>query len=155
MCFTGSVDEAIGRVAVDVVVPESRGITYHQGAYWGGESEELKIGVLPDQAVTVAEVMHAEGYRTAAFVANPWLVQGYGFSQGFYNLFLSIGIFVGLALLNLGGNVLVAQTLVLFSCACMLGAGVVLYLSAGRPMLRAAAIQAAFPLLAWVTWLGF
>lgn len=63
--------------------PEVHGITNHQGAYWGGESEELKIGVLPDQAVTVAEVMHAEGYRTAAFMTNPWLVKGYGFSQGF------------------------------------------------------------------------
>lgn len=63
--------------------PESHGITNHQGAYWGGESAELRAGILPDEAVTLAEVLHGEGYRTAAFVANPWLVQGYGFSQGF------------------------------------------------------------------------
>ena len=91
----------------------------------------------------------------AATTADAEALRLFAFNQGFYNLFLSIGIIVGLALLNLGGNVLVAQTLVLFSCACMLGAGVVLFFSAGSPMLRAAAIQAAFPLLAWVAWLGF
>ena len=78
----------------------------------------------------------------------------FAFNQGFYNLFLAIGIFVGLALLHLGGNVIVAQTLVLFSSACMLGAGIVLYFSAGRRMLQAAVIQAVFPLLAWGFWLG-
>ena len=78
----------------------------------------------------------------------------FAFNQGFYNLFLAIGIFVGLALLHLGGNVIVGETLVLFNCACMLGAGVVLYFSAGRQMLRAAVIQGIFPLLAWGFWLG-
>jgi putative membrane protein len=79
----------------------------------------------------------------------------FAFNQGFYNLFLAIGIFVGLALLHLGGNVIVGETLVLFNCACMLGAGVVLFFSAGRPMLRAAVIQGIFPLLAWGFWLLF
>ncbi|MGH8311966.1 MAG: DUF1304 domain-containing protein [Gammaproteobacteria bacterium] len=77
----------------------------------------------------------------------------FAFNQGFYNLFLAIGIFVGLALLHFGGNVIVSQTLVLFNCACMAGAGGLLFFSAGRQMLRAAAIQAAFPLLAWGAWL--
>ena len=79
----------------------------------------------------------------------------FAFNQGFYNLFLAIGVFVGLALLHIGGTVTVGRTLVLFSCACMLGAGVVLFLSAGRRMLRAATIQAIFPFLTWVVWLGF
>jgi len=79
----------------------------------------------------------------------------FAFNQGFYNLFLAIGILVGLALLHLGGNVIVGETLVLFNCACMLGAGVVLFFSAGRLMLRAAVIQGVFPLLAWGFWLGF
>ena len=74
----------------------------------------------------------------------------FAFNQGFYNLFLAIGIFVGLALLHVGGNITVGRTLVLFSCACMVGAGVVLFFSAGRRMLRAAAIQAAFPFLALI-----
>ena len=78
----------------------------------------------------------------------------FAFNQGFYNLFLAIGIFAGLALLHIGGNITVGRTLVLFSCACMVGAGVVLFFSARRQMLRAAVIQAIFPLLTWVVWLG-
>ncbi|MDD3762782.1 MAG: DUF1304 domain-containing protein [Nevskiales bacterium] len=77
----------------------------------------------------------------------------FAFNQGFYNLFLAIGIFVGLALLQGGGDRVVGETLVLFNCACMFGAGVVLYLSAGRPMLRAAVMQGILPLLAWAAWL--
>ena len=79
----------------------------------------------------------------------------FAFNQGFYNLFLAIGVFVGLALLHLGGNMIVGETLVLFNCGCMLGAGVVLFFSAGRQMLRAAVIQGIFPLLAWGFWLLF
>ena len=79
----------------------------------------------------------------------------FAFNQGFYNLFLAIGIFAGLALLQLHGNVIVAQTLVLFNCAAMVGAGMVLFLSAGSVMLRAATIQAIFPLLAWICWFAF
>lgn len=75
-------------------------------------------------------------------------------NQGFYNLFLAVGVVVGLVLLHAGGNAIVARTLVLFGCACMLGAAVVLRFSAGRVMLRAAIIQGAFPLLAWVLWLA-
>ena len=77
----------------------------------------------------------------------------FAFNQGFYNLFLAIGIFVGLGLIHLDGNVIVGRTLVLFNCACMSGAAVVLFFSAGRPMLRAAVIQGIFPILAWVCWL--
>ena len=79
----------------------------------------------------------------------------FAFNQGFYNLFLALGVFIGLSLLHAGGNPVVAQTLVLFGCASMLGAGVVLFFSAGRRMLRAAIVQGVFPLLAWVFWLGF
>ncbi|HKT31747.1 MAG TPA: DUF1304 domain-containing protein [Gammaproteobacteria bacterium] len=73
----------------------------------------------------------------------------FAFNQGFYNLFLAVGIFVGLVLLHIG-NVTVGKTLVLFNCACMLGAGAVLFLSAGPKMLRAAAMQAVSPFLALV-----
>lgn len=78
----------------------------------------------------------------------------FAFNQGFYNLFLAVGIFAGLALIDHGGNVIAGQALVLFSCACMLGAAVVLLFSAGRVMVRAAAIQGVFPLLTWAFWLG-
>lgn len=79
----------------------------------------------------------------------------FAFNQGFYNLFLAIGVVIGLALLHTAGNVVVGQTLVLFSCACMLGAGVVLFFSAGRSMLRATVIQGIFPLLALGFWFAF
>jgi len=91
----------------------------------------------------------------AATTADAEACRLFAFNQGFYNLFLAIGIFVGLGLIHLRGNIIVGQTLVLFNCACMLGAAVVLFFSAGRPMLRAAAIQGIFPILAWLFWLGF
>ena len=76
----------------------------------------------------------------------------FAFNQGFYNLFLAIGIAVGLALLHTGGDLAVARALILFNCACMLGAGIVLLASAGKQMARAAVIQALFPALAWSFW---
>lgn len=79
----------------------------------------------------------------------------FAFNQGFYNLFLAIGTIVGLALLYVSSNIVTGRTLVLFSCACMFGAAVVLALSGGRRMLRASLVQGVFPLLAWVVWLAF
>jgi arylsulfatase A-like enzyme len=38
---------------------------------------------VPASATTLAESLRASGYRTAAFVANPFLIDGLGFSQGF------------------------------------------------------------------------
>lgn len=91
----------------------------------------------------------------AATTADAETLRLFAFNQGFYNLFLAIGTFVGLVLLHLGGNVIVGQTLVLFNCACMLAAGVVLFFSAGRQKLPAAMIQSLFPFLVWGFWLGF
>ncbi|HJW08315.1 MAG TPA: DUF1304 domain-containing protein [Holophagaceae bacterium] len=76
----------------------------------------------------------------------------FAFNQGFYNLFLALGIAVGLVLLHAGGHLAAARALILFNCACMLGAGLVLLVSAGKRMARAAVIQALFPALAWVSW---
>lgn len=91
----------------------------------------------------------------AATAADAKTIRLFAFNQGFYNLFLAVGIFVGIALIHSADSVIIGQTLVLFSCACMLGASVVLAASTGRPMWRAAAIQGLFPLLAWVVWVGF
>lgn len=50
---------------------------------------ELRPGVkreallLPDELTTLAEVFRAAGYRTGAFVANPWMEARFGFAQGF------------------------------------------------------------------------
>jgi putative membrane protein len=68
-------------------------------------------------------------------------VRPWAFNQGFYNLFLAAGILVGL--------VMGIRPLVLFPCACMLGAGVVLALTDKR-MLRSAVMQAFPPLVALI-----
>lgn len=70
-------------------------------------------------------------------------------NQGFYNLFLAVGVFVGYFLLphphlHEGGVLLI-----LFSCASMLAAALVLVISNPR-MARAAVTQGLFPLLAVV-----
>jgi arylsulfatase A-like enzyme len=38
---------------------------------------------LPESALTLAEAYRAAGWRTAAFVANPWMDRRFGFEQGF------------------------------------------------------------------------
>ncbi len=38
---------------------------------------------LSDQAVTLAETLHAAGYHTVGYTANPWLGREYNFQQGF------------------------------------------------------------------------
>jgi len=69
----------------------------------------------------------------------------FAFNQGFYNLFLTIGTFAGLALVLMGhrGSGL---TLVSWNCLFMLGAAIVLAASAPQ-MRRGALIQGAAPLL--------
>ena len=70
-------------------------------------------------------------------------------NQGFYNLFLAIGTLVGVV-----GSVMdwdpQGSTLVVFGCAFMVGAALVLVIA--RPaMLRGALIQGLLPLLALVS----
>ncbi|MFB8368795.1 DUF1304 domain-containing protein [Pseudarthrobacter sp. NPDC055928] len=75
------------------------------------------------------------------------------YNQGFYNLFLAIGAFIGIgcAAFAAEGSAqsVVGWTLVFSCCGSMLLAAVVLALS-GKKYLRAAAIQGATPLLAVV-----
>ena len=75
-------------------------------------------------------------------------VRPMAFNQGFYNLFLAVGIVGGLALIA-SGSVDAGRAIVLFACACMVGAGLVL-LSTNRRFARSAAIQAVPPLIAIV-----
>ena len=67
------------------------------------------------------------------------------FNQGFYNLFLAIGTFAGLALVLLG-HPGPGLTMVKWNCLFMLGAAIVLVASAPQ-MRRGAIIQGAAPLL--------
>jgi putative membrane protein len=72
------------------------------------------------------------------------IIRPMAFNQGFYNLFLALGVLVGIALL--GVNATVGVTLMLFAALCMVGAGVVLFIS--RPGSRAAALlQGMTPLI--------
>ena len=75
------------------------------------------------------------------------------YNQGFYNLFLAIGAFVGVGCVAFApqGSVqpVVGWTLIFACCGSMLLAAVVLALS-GRKYLRAAVLQGTTPLLAVV-----
>ncbi len=75
-------------------------------------------------------------------------VHAFAFNQGFYNLFLAIGTFVGLILGGDAGTALVA-----LCTGSMLAAALVL-IATDRRMLRAALLQGVPPLLALATlWL--
>jgi len=63
--------------------PEVHGLTNHEGLFWGSDQAAMKTGVLPDEALTLAEVLRENGYRTAGFMTNPMLAPTYGFDQGF------------------------------------------------------------------------
>jgi putative membrane protein len=67
------------------------------------------------------------------------------YNQGFYNLFLAVGVLVGLFLLN--GHSVAGRAIVLFGCLSMALAAVVL-ISTGLEKLRAALIQLVPPALA-------
>ena len=66
------------------------------------------------------------------------------FNQGFYNLFLAVGIIVGVVI---GGTA--GLTLVAFGCLCIVAAAAVLA-STGSAYFRAAATQALFAVIALV-----
>jgi putative membrane protein len=72
--------------------------------------------------------------------------RGLAFNQGFYNLFLAIGAILGVVFV-IAGNTAAGWTLVVFACACMVGAAVVLA-GTGRKYLNSAFVQGAFPLIA-------
>jgi putative membrane protein len=78
------------------------------------------------------------------------------YNQGFYNLFLAVGAFIGVgcAAFGAGGSAqqVVGWTLIFSCCGSMLLAAAVLALT-GRKYLRAAVLQGTTPLLAVV--LGF
>lgn len=69
----------------------------------------------------------------------------FAFNQGFYNLFLAIGTFAGLALVLMGHPVS-GLTLVSWNCLSMLAAAVVLAASAPQ-LRRGALVQGAAPLV--------
>ena len=69
----------------------------------------------------------------------------FAFNQGFYNLFLAMGVFAGFALVRAGYSIS-GWSLVTWSCLSMLGAAIVLAASAPQ-LRRGALIQGAAPFL--------
>ena len=61
------------------------------------------------------------------------------FNQGFYNLFLAIGIAIGLGLVSMG-HADAGRAIVAFACGSMIAAGTVL-LAFNRALIRGAALQ--------------
>jgi arylsulfatase A-like enzyme len=49
----------------------------------GQQRETLKVNVLRQEAVTLAEMLRAGGYATAAIVGGPWLSPTFGLLQGY------------------------------------------------------------------------
>lgn len=71
-------------------------------------------------------------------------------NQGFYNLFLAIGVFAGIYFLQ-SEDMTAGKTLILFCCSSMFGASMVLLVS--KPgMLRGVFIQGLAPLASIVSW---
>jgi putative membrane protein len=78
--------------------------------------------------------------------ADARVTRSWAYNQGFYNLFLAVGVGISFVLVAVGDPVS-GRAIALFACGSMIAAGLVLYLSSRR-FLRAAAIQAVPPLIA-------
>ena len=63
--------------------PSQHGVLDHPSARWRDLQATARSNVLPAELDTLAEVLQNAGFRTAAFVANPWMGEGFGFEQGF------------------------------------------------------------------------
>ncbi|RKG66306.1 DUF1304 domain-containing protein [Corallococcus sp. CA054B] len=74
------------------------------------------------------------------------VVKPMALNQGFYNLFLAVGVLVGVVLVHTGA-VASGVAAVVFGCGCMLLAAVVL-VSSNRNFLKASLVQGALPALA-------
>ena len=75
-------------------------------------------------------------------------VRPMAFNQGFYNLFLAVGIAAGVAQMA-GGADVAGRSIVIFACLCMVWAGIVLLVTSPR-LAQAALLQLVPPLLAIV-----
>ncbi|NVJ09633.1 DUF1304 domain-containing protein [Myxococcus sp. AM001] len=74
------------------------------------------------------------------------VVKPMALNQGFYNLFLAVGVLVGVALVHTSAAAS-GVAAVVFGCACMALAALVL-VSSNRRFLKASIVQGALPLLA-------
>lgn len=80
-------------------------------------------------------------------------VRQWAFNQGWYNLFLAAGAIGGVIAIH-AGMATAGRSIALFSCACMLGAALVLA-GSDRRMLRGALMQGVLPLIALLAAITF
>ena len=95
--------------------------------------------------------MNAKVYRIfgATSEAQAQVMQNFAYNQGFYNLFLAIGIIAGTLLTNrFKENV--GDGIALFCAFSMIGAGLVLFFSTGKVL--GTFIQAGIPLIAIIAY---
>jgi len=78
--------------------------------------------------------------------ADARIVRSWAYNQGFYNLFLAVGVAIGLALTS-AGNPAAGRAIILFACGSMIAASVVLVTHSPQ-LLRAGLIQGLPPLVA-------
>ncbi|HEY4227004.1 MAG TPA: DUF1304 domain-containing protein [Candidatus Limnocylindrales bacterium] len=78
--------------------------------------------------------------------ADARITRSFAYNQGFYNLFLAVGVAIGIVL-DATGDAASGRAIILFACGSMVAAGVVLFAN-NRSFLRAAAIQAVPPAIA-------
>jgi putative membrane protein len=71
------------------------------------------------------------------------------YNQGFYNLFLAFGVFIGIVLTWVDEYRTAGLAVMIFACLSMVLAAVVL-ITSNRRMARAALVQGAFPALALI-----
>jgi arylsulfatase A-like enzyme len=66
--------------------PSQHGVLSHPSLNAAQDSaarDLARVDLLALELTTLAEVLGRNGYRTAAFVGNPWLLDAFGFAQGF------------------------------------------------------------------------
>ncbi|MBL8018914.1 MAG: DUF1304 domain-containing protein [Leptospirales bacterium] len=80
------------------------------------------------------------------------LMKNVFYNQGFYNLFLAIGVLYGVFFFNVHPGF--APPIMFYGCLCIVGAGLAL-LSSRRTMARAAIIQALPPLISVICFILF
>jgi arylsulfatase A-like enzyme len=64
-------------------LPADHGLVDHPEWRPRNASEVISADVLGEDFVTLSETLRAHGFRTAGFVANPWMDERFGFAQGF------------------------------------------------------------------------
>ena len=104
--FEGDISPAIDRMAAESIIftrsisqapwtkpsiaslftslsPETHRVVDVDGRYWRDVGGIQKTSALPEDAVTLAEALNENGYQTAGWSGNGWIIDELGFSQGF------------------------------------------------------------------------